>query len=328
MAVNCNMTVLVATVLIAAVCLFSTLTDAYVGKAHWRRDRAWDPASPNHHERYHSIRESHPEAKQSLYSDAHPRPSTPSRTVHRRWERSPTIIHTTYNGHSINATVVRFNPTSINNDDTTIRQKKERSQITKNPTSQHHLNVSIIPAYGNHTLFHTNRWRIDNTVTPFQQIYSPPNDTGVDLCLRACIEELKCAFAGFTQRNDLLRTYVRAGKLGPMYSLKRTCSFYASDIGAEKLEATNVDEKRILGPEFLAIFEDRVEDNTLNAFLKKGKWWRNDEAKPEDISDGYDVRAVKTNRRGTRLNALSTLSPRVPPLLPHQRSEQASVPSA
>lgn len=214
------------------------------------------------------MKEPHTEAKQLWYSNVHPRPPTSSPPHLRKSKSSPIIIHTTYNGHPIDATVVKVSPTSTINGITTNRQKNEESQITEAPASQHHMETSIIPGYGNHTLFHTNRWRINNTTTSLEQILSPPYDTGVDLCLRACIEEPKCAFAGYTQRD---------GALGPKYLLYKTCSLYPSDVGAERLEATNVDEKRILGPDFLAIVGDRVAKDTLMEFLKNGKWWTNKE---------------------------------------------------
>lgn len=281
------MIVNIAAAVTAVLCLFNfnTLTDAYAGIAHWGY-RPWCSASPDHHGGYHGVQESHPKANRPWYSNAHPSPSASSLPLCRTSNSSPTIVHTTNNGHSIDVTAVRIDPTPTINGMPAIKQEREKPWVTDNPNS-----VNIIPSYGNHTLFYTNRWRIDSTTTPFKQIHSPSGKTGVDMCLRACIKDLKCAFAGHTQLY---------GKLGTNFYLNKTCSLYTSDIGAEKLVATNVDEKRILGPDFLALIEDRVSKDTLTNFLKDKQWWDNKEAKDVEakaILHGHNERAVEVDAR-------------------------------
>lgn len=295
------MTPNIATAVTAAVCLLSTLTNAYAGTAHWRRDRPWWSASPEHPSGDHGPHKSHPVATRPWWSALpNSRPSPPASYLlsHPTESSRPIIVHTIYNGHPINATVVRVHPTPTINGNPSIRHEHGKPQVTESPDSKHHKEMSLIPNYGNHTLFHTNKWRIDNTSTPFKQIHSPANKTGVDLCLRACIEESECAFAGYSQRKAPQNIGTMTdGEVITIHHLNKTCSLYHSyDVWVGKLEPTHVDEKRILGPDLLALVEDRVPQEKLRGLLKDREWsrkGREDGVSTKGSFYGHDERALE-----------------------------------
>lgn len=116
--------------------------------------------------------------------------------------------------------------------------------------------------------------------------------------MRACIEESECAFAGYSQRKAPQNIgTLTDGEVITIHHLNKTCSLYSSsDVWAGKLEPTHVDEKRILGPDLLALVEDRVPREKLRGLLRDREWsrkGREDDVSIRGIFDGHDERAVE-----------------------------------
>ncbi|QDS70367.1 hypothetical protein FKW77_009075 [Venturia effusa] len=275
----------------AAVCLLSTLADASAGNARLRRYPSRSSASGNHSAVY-NLQKPHPAANPPWYSATHPTPPATS-SSQRSASNHPVIIHTKYNGHPINATVVKITPTPTTDRDPALTFGYQIPYSTNSPGSHHDEEPSLLPPYGNHTLFYTNRWRIDNNSAPFKQVQSPADNTSLDLCLKACIQESRCAFAGYSQR----RAPETASATLPIHHLIKTCSLYSSDIRAGALQRTTVSPKRLLGPDLLALVEDRMPKEIVEEFLRDKEWLRN--GKEQDLAPktpwhGHGKRAFQT----------------------------------
>lgn len=283
-----NMTPNIVTAVTAAVCLLSLLTNANAGTTPWRRHQPSVSTFLNHSARARSVQKSLPIVL------------APNRPPLQTTSSNPVIIHTTYNGHPINATVVRATPTPSINVNSTIRHDHGGTQFAEKPAAHHHTDMSIIPSYGNHTLFYTNRWKIANASAPFKQIHSTSaKKDGVHSCLKTCIQEANCAFAGFSQRGYSNSTMaIAAGKNVSLttHLLNTTCSLYSTVVnGVGELVATHVNEKVSLGPEFLAVVGDRVAEEKLRRLLGDRVWWRSGEGRgaSNGIFHGHDGRAVE-----------------------------------